>query len=73
MVRLETERQGDIKYPIDWRTLGQYFDKMEKRGIAPNIASFVGATTVRIYRLGEGDVDPTPAQLAAMQNDVGWP
>ena len=47
MVRLETERQGDIKYPIDWRTLGQYFAKMERRGIAPNIASFVGATTVR--------------------------
>ncbi len=64
MVRLETERQGDIKYPIDWRTLGQYLAKMEKRGIAPNIASFVGATTVRIHALGEGDVDPTPAQLA---------
>ena len=70
MVRLQTERQADIKYTIDWRTLGQYFDKMEKRGLAPNIASFVGATTVRTYRLGEGDVDPTPAQLAAMQNDV---
>ena len=70
MARLETERQGDIKYAVDWRTLGQYFAKMEKRGIAPNIASFVGATTVRVHRLGEGDVDPTPAQLAAMQNDV---
>ena len=70
MARLETERQGDIKYPIDWRTLGQYLAKMEKRGIAPNIASFVGATTVRIHTLGEGDVDPTPAQIAAMQNTV---
>ena len=70
MVREETRQQGDIKYNIDWRTLGQYFAKMEKRGIAPNIASFVGATTVRIHRLGKGDVDPTPAQLAAMQNDV---
>ena len=70
MVRLETERQADIKYPIDWRTLGQYLAKMERRGIAPNIASFVGATTVRVFRLGEGDVDPNPAQLAAMQNDV---
>ena len=70
MVRLETERQGDIKYPVDWRTLGQYLAKMERRGIAPNIASFVGATTVRIHTLGEGDVDPTPAQLAAMQNNV---
>ena len=70
MVRLETERQADIKYPIDWRTLGQYLAKMERRGIAPNIASFVGATTVRVFRLGEGDVDPNLAQLAAMQNDV---
>jgi N-acyl-D-amino-acid deacylase len=70
MVRLETERQADIKYAIDWRTLGQYLAKMERRGIAPNIASFAGATTVRVYRLGEGDVDPSPAQLKAMQNDV---
>jgi N-acyl-D-amino-acid deacylase len=70
MVRLETERQGDIKYPIDWRTLGQYLAKMERRGIAPNIASFVGATTVRVHALGEGDVDPTPVQLADMQNIV---
>ncbi len=70
MAKLETERQGDIKYAVDWRTLGQYFAKMEKRGIAPNIASFVGATTVRVHALGEGDVDPTPAQLAAMQNIV---
>ena len=70
MVRLETERQADIRYAIDWRTLGQYLAKMESRGIAPNIASFVGATTVRVHRLGEGDVDPSPTQLKAMQNDV---
>ena len=70
MVRDETKQQGDLKFDIDWRTLGQYFDKMEKRGIAPNIASFVGATTVRVHALGEGDVDPTPDQLAAMQNTV---
>ncbi|MEO6359411.1 MAG: D-aminoacylase [Sphingomicrobium sp.] len=70
MVKLETERQGDIKYPIDWRTLGQYLAKMEKRGIAPNITSFVGATTIRVHTLGEGDVDPDPGQLAAMQNEV---
>ena len=70
MARLETERQGDIKYPVDWRTLGQYLTKMEQRGIAPNVASFVGATTVRIHALGEGDIDPSPTQLAAMQNQV---
>ncbi len=70
MAKLEAERQGDIKYAIDWRTLGQYLAKLEQRGIAPNVASFVGATTVRVHTLGEGDVDPTPAQLAAMQNQV---
>ena len=70
MAKLETERQGDIKFAVDWRTLGQYLTKMEQRGIAPNIASFVGATTIRVHTLGEGDVDPTPAQLGAMQDNV---
>ena len=45
------------------RTLGEYLEYLEQRGIAPNVASFVGATTVRVHELGEGDVDPTPAQL----------
>ena len=67
MKRLETQRQGDIKYPIRWTTLGQYLDYMQRRGITPNIASFVGATTVRVHELGEKDVDPTPAQLARMR------
>ena len=63
----ETERQGDIKFPIEWTSLGDYLTYLEKRGIAPNVASFVGAATVRIHELGEDDVDPTPAQLARMQ------
>lgn len=63
----ETERQGDIKYDISWATLGDYFAYLEKRGIAPNVASFVGAATVRVHELGEGDVDPTPEQLARMR------
>ncbi|CAM3212705.1 N-acyl-D-amino-acid deacylase [Sphingomonas antarctica] len=61
------KRQGDIKYPIQWTTLADYQNWITRRGITPNIASFVGATTVRIHELGEGDVDPTPAQLARMQ------
>lgn len=60
-------RQGDIKYPVAWRSLGQYLDWLSRRGVAPNIASFVGATTVRIHVLGEGDVDPDPAQLDKMR------
>ncbi|WP_447765488.1 N-acyl-D-amino-acid deacylase family protein [Sphingopyxis panaciterrae] len=63
----ETERQGDIKYPIAWTSLGDYLNYLEKRGIAPNVASFVGAATVRVHELGEGDVDPTPEQLTRMR------
>ena len=70
MVADSLKQQGDIKHPIGWRTLRQYQAFMEQRGIAPNIASFVGATTVRMHELGEDDVDPTPAQLALMQNLV---
>src|SRR3546814_14895996 len=64
------KQQGDIQYPIEWTTLGDYLEHLETRGITPNVASFVGATTVRIHELGEGDVDPTPAQLARMQDLV---
>ena len=67
MKRLAVKRQGDIKYPIEWTTLGQYLDWLTRRGITPNVASFVGATTVRVHELGEKDVNPTPAQLRRMR------
>jgi N-acyl-D-amino-acid deacylase len=67
MKRNELKRQGDIKYPIRWTTLGQYLEYMQRKGITPNIASFVGATTVRVHELGEKDLDPTPAQLTRMR------
>ena len=70
MKRLAVEREGDIKYPITWTTLAEYLDTLERRGIAPNVASFVGAATVRIHELGEGDVDPTPEQLDRMRGLV---
>jgi len=63
----DRKRQGDIKYPIKWTTLGQYLNYMQHKGITPNIASFVGATTVRVHELGEKDVDPTPEQLERMR------
>jgi N-acyl-D-amino-acid deacylase len=63
-------RQDDVKFPVTWTSLGDYLTVLEKRGIAPNVASFVGATTVRVHELGEGDVDPTPEQLARMQGLV---
>ncbi|HMD72920.1 MAG TPA: D-aminoacylase, partial [Steroidobacteraceae bacterium] len=70
MKELALKRQADIHYDIDWTTLGQFFEKLQRRGIAPNVASFVGAGTVRADVLGEGDVQPTPAQLQSMQTLV---
>jgi N-acyl-D-amino-acid deacylase len=64
------DRQSDIKYAVTWTTLGQYLETLEHRGIAPNIASFVGAPAVRTYVLGEVDVQPTAAQLQQMQKLV---
>jgi len=70
MKRLGVQRQGDIKYPIDWTTLGEYLSRLEQRGIAPNIASYVGAGTVRTYVLGERDVQPSAEQLGQMRTLV---
>ena len=67
MKRLAVKRQGDIKYPIRWTTLGQYLEYLQRKGVTPNVASFVGATTVRVHELGEKDVDPTPTQLTRMR------
>ncbi|MFL6725496.1 MAG: amidohydrolase family protein [Sphingomicrobium sp.] len=67
MKQLELKRQGDIKFPITWTTLGQYLEFLQRKGVTPNVASFVGATTVRVHELGEKDVQPTPAQLARMR------
>ncbi len=67
MKRLETKRQGDIKFSIKWTTLGQYLEWLTAKGITPNVTSFVGATTVRVHELGEKDVQPTHAQLNQMR------
>lgn len=62
--------QDDIKFDIEWTTLAEYLRYLEKRGVSQNVASFVGATTVRQYVLGESDVRPTPAQLQEMRELV---
>jgi N-acyl-D-amino-acid deacylase len=67
MRRLMVERERDIKYPVNWSTLDGYLRMLEAKGIAPNVASFVGAGTVRTNLLGERDVQPTPAQLESMR------
>ncbi|HET6373465.1 MAG TPA: D-aminoacylase [Candidatus Polarisedimenticolia bacterium] len=64
------ERQGDIKFDVSWTTLGEYLDHLAARGISPNVASFVGATTVRIHVLGYEDRAPTAPELAQMQELV---
>jgi N-acyl-D-amino-acid deacylase len=70
MQGLMAEREGDIKYPVTWTTLGEYLETLERRGISPNVASFVSASTVRTYVLGEDDVQPTAPQLEQMRTLV---
>jgi N-acyl-D-amino-acid deacylase len=70
MKALALQREGDVKYDIDWNTLGEYLHGLERRGITPNVASYVGAGTVRTNVLGEFDVQPTPEQLEQMRQLV---
>ena len=67
MKQIALKHQGDIKYPIRWTTLAQYLNYITRKGVTPNVASFVGAATVRVHELGEDDVQPTPAQLLRMR------
>lgn len=64
------ERQSNIKYDIEWTTLGEYLDYLEKRGVSTNVASFVGATSVRIHEVGYDNRPATPEELARMQELV---
>lgn len=59
--------QGDIKYKIEWNSLGEYLEFLEKKGISTNVASFIGATSIRDYVIGEDNRDPTPAELDSMR------
>ncbi len=63
-------REGDIKYDIPWTTLGEGLEYLEHHGISPNVASFVGATTVRVHEVGYVNRTPTPAELARMEELV---
>ncbi len=70
MSRDREEDQGDITYDVTWRTLGGFLEHLEQRGVSTNVASFVGATTVRIYAIGRDDRAPTPDELELMQQLV---
>ena len=67
MQKLEVQRQHDIKHPVNWSTLDEGLQTLAGRGLALNVASFVGAETVRVNVLGEDNVQPTPAQLDQMR------
>ena len=59
--------QGDDKYDIEWTSLDEYLEFLVHKGISTNVASFIGATTVRIHELGYEDRAPTAPELARMQ------
>ncbi len=61
------EEQGDVRFPIEWTTLGEYLEHLERKGVSVNVASFIGATTVRVHELGYADRAPDPAELERMR------
>src|SRR5437867_3105373 len=63
-------QQIDIKYDVKWNTLAEYLQYLEKRGVSCNVASFIGATTIREYVVGYEDKQPTPEQLDEMRELV---
>jgi len=70
MKREAKERQGDIRYDIEWTTLGEYLEYLERRGVSVNVASYVGATTLRVHEVGYDDRPATDAELERMQELV---
>jgi N-acyl-D-amino-acid deacylase len=70
MKRGMRELQGDIKFDVKWTTLNEYLEHLVRRGVSPNVASFVGATTVRIHEIGYQDRPPTAAELGRMRQLV---
>ena len=70
MKRRLREQQGDVKYDIEWTTLAEYLQYLEKRGVSQNFASFIGAATIRENVIGLENKPPTPAQLDQMRELV---
>ena len=70
MKRQMIEEQSDWKFDVAWTTLAEYLRHLEQRGVSPNVASFVGATTVRMYVIGEENKQPTPEQMEQMRELV---
>ncbi len=70
MKKLREEGMGDIKYKIEWTTLSEYLQFLEKRGISPNVASYIGAATIREHVIGLDNKKATPTQMAEMRDLV---
>ncbi|CAN5681836.1 D-aminoacylase [soil metagenome] len=70
MKRRAYEQMGDIKIDITWTSLSEYLHTLESRGVSQNVASFIGATTIREHVIGLEDKKPTPAQLEEMRKLV---
>src|SRR5207245_5894218 len=64
------KQQSDIKYDIKWNTLAEYLQYLERRGVSCNVASFIGATTIRENVIGFEDKQPTAQQLDQMRELV---
>ena len=64
------KQQTDIKYDITWKTMAEYLQYLEKRGVSCNVASFIGATTIRENVIGFENKEPTPEQLDQMRELV---
>lgn len=69
---IEVDRPGyeHLKITPDWHTLGQYFSRLERQGMGINLATYVGATSVRRMVIGDDDRAPTTAELGKMQQLV---
>lgn len=63
----QMKRNPDWQFDIDWTTLGEYLESLQRRGISPNVASFVGANTVRIHELGYANRAPNTEELERMK------
>jgi len=69
-MRVGMKRMPELAYDINWTTLGQYLDSLVGRGVSPNVASFVGATTVRVHELGYANRPPSAEELTRMKELV---
>ena len=66
----QQEQENEEDFRIDWTTLGEYLESLERRGVSTNVASFIGATTLRIHEIGFENRAPTDDELNNMRGLV---